>query len=405
MKKGKLSRMGRRRFTKIATAMGVSWASLVYGTQEGLVKAMRKNEVPYVRYLRGEPEPTGNGREPIYDSIPRDEWGDRWTAVDLRGKVANRIYEKWGDPQIIPGFSTLENSPIGFGVKVYYTTTINNDGSKRTPEPSFDEVRSELPSVGKGTAGDGNYRETRENIPIIVERRTVRPSSHCIDTLFKDPYDSVPGGLRVDMSSWGSMTAPFYSSKHGGEGWISSGHVPDSTGEDVLQGGNSDATGWEKIGEVSYIKVTTNSDIDFSIVKDTVSGKVPYERMADDDGDDGYEFYIDGIVTDDTLVNDAGTSETYYTQAYKTGRKSCTIIGTGGVSTDPSWVSCTSDVDSGDSGGALYTHGPRDGVFIAGVIAQKINDDDDSDDYCGNDAKCTTAETVENHGDGYFTTW
>lgn len=65
--------MSRRRFTEVAAAAGVSLSSLYWGTKEGLAAAADENEIPYVKFLHGMPEPVGDGREPIYDSIPREE--------------------------------------------------------------------------------------------------------------------------------------------------------------------------------------------------------------------------------------------------------------------------------------------------------------------------------------------
>ena len=65
--------MSRRKFIKTASAAGVSASSLYWGSQSGLAAVAEEDEVPYVKFLHGTPEPVGDGREPIYDSIPRKE--------------------------------------------------------------------------------------------------------------------------------------------------------------------------------------------------------------------------------------------------------------------------------------------------------------------------------------------
>jgi hypothetical protein len=90
----KVSDMSRRKFIKTASAAGVSASSLYWGSQSGLAAAAEEDEVPYVKFLHGTPEPAGDGREPIYDSIPRKEWERRWTTVDLRDKIGRQLNKR-----------------------------------------------------------------------------------------------------------------------------------------------------------------------------------------------------------------------------------------------------------------------------------------------------------------------
>lgn len=207
-KRRELMRMGRRRFVEAALSLSIAAESIRFGTRNGIVRAADVDEVPYVKYLKGDPTDP-HGREPIYDTIPREEWIRRRTALNLRARVDRAIRRNWGVSSITPVFVAMEGSPTGFGVRVEYEILVDREGTTRTPEPSFEEVRATLPEKADVTAGDGEYRETRRNIPIRVVRTESR--RHCDDTSVDGPVQEgiysyasdtgrVPGGVPISRS-------------------------------------------------------------------------------------------------------------------------------------------------------------------------------------------------------------
>lgn len=396
------SKMGRRRFFKNAAAAGVSASSLYWGTQEGLAAAAEPDEVPYVKFLHGAPKPEGDGRKPIYDSIPREEWERRWTAVNLRDNVARQLKQKYDTNLISAEFEPMKQSPTGFGVSIAYIEVTRNGEVTDSPDVPKEQIEDSFGGTGSGEAAKDEYHATREGIPIVVERRQERGIG-CGEATLMDQktINAISAGIDVtcvDEGS-GSLTAPFMSNDYG-EGWIISGHVAGgelggAAGTVVKQG---EAGGEERIGEVRDSQVFGH--IDWAFVEDTESEKYPVEATAEPEDISSADYEIGGITTDDTLVNKAGTSETFYTQGVSTERLASTINKVGGSGT--SYVVSEHDVTDGDSGGILF--GVGDGgtyAYVAGSLRAEVNEDNDGDD-CPDDAESTTAETIENKAKGYF---
>lgn len=400
----KIGGVNRRKFIKTAWAAGVSASSLYWGSQSGLAAAAEEDEVPYVKFLHGTPEPAGDGREPIYDSIPRKEWERRWTAVDLRDKIGHQLNERYNTDLIAPEFTSMSSSHTGFGVKVVYTKIVQNGEVVRSPDIPFNDVKEEFEGNGKGEAAKGKYHAVREDIPIIVTQRN-EENIGCSESDLMDQItiDGIPAG--VDMTAVneasGSLCASFNRSDYG-EGWIVSGHVVGgelggASGTVVKQGKPGSE---EKIGEVRDSQV--NADIDWAYVKDTESSKYSVEQVAQENDMTSTDYKIGGIVNDDTLINKTGTDEPFYTQGEQTSRLREILIEVGGIGS--SYVTSEHDTADGDSGGILFGVGDNGTyAYVAGVMKSAVNEDNDGDS-CNDDTKSTTAETVENKANGSFLT-
>jgi hypothetical protein len=400
----KVSDMSRRKFIKTASAAGVSASSLYWGSQSGLAAAAEEDEVPYVKFLHGTPEPAGDRREPIYDSIPRKEWERRWTTVDLRDKIGRQLNKRYNTDLIAPEFTLMNSNHTEFGVKVVYTKMVQNGEVVRSPDVPFSDVKEEFEGNGKGEAAKGRYHAVREDIPIVVTRRA-EENVGCSEEDLMDQItiDGIPAG--VDMTAVneasGSLCAPFHRNNYG-EGWIVSGHVVGgefggASGTVVKQG---EAGSEEKIGEVRDSQV--NADIDWAYVEDSVAGKYTVEKVAQENDMASTDYEIGGIVNDDTLINKADTDETFYTQGEATSRLNNTLINVGGIGS--SYVISEHDTTNGDSGGILFGVDDNDYyAYVAGVMKSAVNEDNDGDS-CNDDTKSTTAETVENKADGCFLT-
>lgn len=395
-------KMSRRSFTKAAITSGVSATSLYYGTQEGLAQQASTDQVPYVKFLRGMPKPYGEGRRPVYDSIPREEWERRYTAIDVRQRVARWISQKYRQSGITAEFVPDESSPTDFGVRVVNTVT------KGKKEVSTSQLRSEFEGKWTGEAGPKGSKVTRQGIPVVVKERYEAQTgcSENHDGLSKKNLDEIPGGVDIDVpdaGAEGSLTAPFYNKGGYGVGWIVAGHVVNinnnngGSGYDVLQGEDGIE---DKIGKARY--GNNAIDADWAYIENTESGTSAISRVADEENIVYRDYPIGGIATNDTLKNKVGTDETFFIQGLASGRVSGTILGTGGGLNGPSYVGTSHDNTTGDSGGILFGTGPNDYyAYVAGTVYAQTGSDDDGDG-CRDDTKSTTAETVEDRGNGYF---
>lgn len=368
-----LNRMSRRRFLRTATAMGVSASALAYGTQDGLVAAADENEVPYVRYVNN--YPGDRESEPVYASIHRDEWEVRHTADDAAEKIGHQIEDQgWETGLVAPGWGADEDTPNGFGVHVEYRTVVHADGSVSEPAPSYDEVRRKLPNTINGEVSDGNGGTHSRQVPVKVERvrdeKTIQTSGNPADP-------DTPGGYKVESASGDYFTlCATFDSDYNGLGSITTGHATDLNENVICQG--------DVIGDVE--DRNNGIDIDWAFVDD--DGENHVSQLTDGDGSQMLE-QVSGIVSDSAMKNDAGTSETYYTQGKVTERTACTVIGVNGFGS--SWVKVSSDVQDGDSGGPVFNVSGSD-AYIGGVIVSNVS----------GDCKATTAETVQNKALGKF---
>jgi len=393
--------MGRRRFVKKAIGVDVSVASLQYGTKEGLAEAADDSEVPYVKFLHGNPN-SKEGREPIYGSIDRNEHIRRRTAIDLRNRTTSRLRRAYSDELLQHAeFVPMSHSHTGFGVRIPYQEHHDRNGDVTTPEPSFEEVQEEFERSGRGEVGEGEEAtgESRENIPIRVKR--VVSEDTCVDNeqdeINRVAIENVRAGVDMtfqsDAGPKGSLCAAF-NSKEYGEEWISSGHLT-QPGDDAYQG---------PLDSLQKVGITRQADvfgeIDWAYIENTEGSVEPTAKLADPEGIESNDAPIGGIVADRTLENKAGTEETYYTQAQRTSRLSGSLTKIDGVGS--SYVRATHDVTFGDSGGLFFGFGPNDFyAYVGGVIFDQVGDDSDGD-ACGDDVRCTTAETVENKAGGHF---
>lgn len=375
-----LTRMSKRRFLKVASGMGVSAASLQYGTQEGLAQAADEDTVPYVEVVRRTED---GGEEPIYAQIARDEWEVRHTADDAAQQVGGMVVDQgWNTSLVRPTFHVDGNG--GFHVEVEYKTLVDTDGDKQTPEPSHEEVRRELPNTVKGEAGKGEHKATRQ-VPVIVREQREEKVS-CMDTDTR--YDENVGGAQpcycFDTQAFSTVCSWFDHDNYG-KGVLVSGHAfNDLSGID----------GHEMEYDVQYRGTAKDgydgNDVDWAFVKIDVSGGFATIAMSNGSNTGRFEEMM-GKVPNSTLKNDAGSSTTYY----KRGRATCQKSGgIAGVAFD-GW-SCEFDKDSqgGDSGGPVFKKkGTIDEAYIAGLtVADKT--------YGG--TKATTADKLETEAPGSF---
>lgn len=387
----KLQRMNRRKYLKTLGALGVSATSLRFLSKETLAQTTDnpEDEVPYVAYYRTVDKQPGQPpkRKPVYETIPRDEWVRRHTAINVRDKLADQLRKEGIEASA--SYTGMDQSPTGFGVKIRYPIHIDAKGNRHTPEISVEQLESRLPSRMTGVAGKNKFEEKRENIPVVVEGVVERDV--CTYDYDHD-WDYYPGGAAVDVDIGSSTnlgsTAGSYHHPSYGDGLITAGHVVDSSGNEIWRAGTADDIGTGR--DVTY--GTTINDIDYAFIE-----------MDDDENPSSYvvnsdntskKYPIRGTVSNQALENHVDDSSwTVYTQGRSTCRSSGYVKDTVGLWGATDAVITSQDVDPGDSGGTLFRVNNGD-AYICGNIIQEVNS--------GTDAKSTTAETLEDHMGGYY---
>lgn len=378
--------MGRRRFVRTMSALGVSGVTINYLTQDTLAKVTDdpENEMPYTAYLRVIKKEPGKPpvREPVHRTIPREEWERRHCTIDARQKIGNLLEEFTSTNLVRPAYAAVPESHIGFGVEVLYQSVKSSDGTIRSPEKSIEEVRNFLPNTIDGEVGEGDYKSRRDHIPVIVKETPTRDLS----------FDSsVPGGVWTedgDSEESGTICGTFHDNSDGGDGWITAGHVVGSSGT-VEHPDNDD---------IGTVKDYYNDGIDIDCAFfDADFTETPWSAIASGPFSSSVDLEIGGIVTDSQLNNHVDDSNyTLYTQGIATDRTSGTIEK---MLFNDAAVVTTHDTESGDSGGPLFRVIPdsedMDDAYIAGDVIKEIGSGDAN-------TKSTTADTVENKLGGSF---
>jgi len=353
--------------------------------------------VQYVHFIKskkigpGEPK-----RSPIYRTMPKDEWDRRKAATKATNKINQDIRNKWGATLIRPFFTTLDDSPIHFGVRVDYRIIKDNKGNKKSPGPKLEEVRNKLPD--EVTV---EYNGDKFTSSVKVNKSASQQTADCGESvndmggeLWKD---NVPGGVPCYADGRGSFCASFYETDYSGPGLITSGHVAGEIGNNVYQNSTH-------IGDV-FDLTNNNQGVDWAFVR--LSGPYsPEYYIADESNNNGdLDYTVDGIVTDEGLMADVDTNEIYYTQGRESRRESGTL-GEMGVNDRYGGdgyndVKSAHDVGDGDSGGPLFRiDSSSTGAYIGGVVYAKFTYWP-FDNNCGN-CLSTTAETVEEDAPGFF---
>lgn len=402
----KLSRMGRREYMQTLAALGVSASTLRYGTQKGLAAASSdpKREIPYVAYLEVVSKEPGEPpvREPIYETIARDEWAARHAAINARDDVSRLLKRQNRFEGVSIAATGMDQSPTGFGVKVQVPVGGDKLGIE-SPGSTIRDIKELVPSAVDVSVAHGRYSETFRNIPVRVKKSNVRLTA-CARCQQENERKYIPGGTPIyvpgtdsEPTNDGSVTGSFQHSDYG-EGWITASHVVyNREGEEVHQAG-------DKIGDVKQT-YNDNEDIDCAFIKPTSTEKVTSNIATANN--DGIDMRISGIVTNSTIENNIGNTDyRVKSQGQTTCRNDGYIQDTYGIWGGTSAVGTSNEVDPGDSGGALFHIDSNDTAKIVGnIFAERGPEESDSDlEDCGKYKYCegTTSKTIEGTLDGYF---
>ena len=386
----KLERMGRRRFMENLSGVGVSATTLQELTQDELTEVTHdpEEEIPYVARLRGD----GDTRVPEYETIPREEWERRKTALNARDQVSQLLDQQFGNHPYSVAFAPKDQSPTGFGVEVRNPVAVDEHGARANPSKSIEELEDVLPNKMEAEVRELEEEVTREGIPIDVLNQEQELVS------YNQPnYDNVPGGIAIGTTiEGGTLCAPFHSNDHG-VGWTTAGHVVKER-----NGSGQNPVNQDYDGGIIYIGTSKDgffddNDLDYAFIENDndKDNKEISKWIVDNDASEK-EFKLTGIVSNEELENSVGDSSyELYGQGRTTGRQSGQIVGITGNGTETvetDWVA-----KDGDSGGPLFYKNDSDEAYIAGIVyaARGLPGFEDR-------TASTTAETTEIELDGYF---
>lgn len=251
--------MGRRRFLGAVAGLGVSSAALQYLTKDVVASVDLDSEVPrlsklshtnHEAVLRREEKPK---REPVFYTIPRDEWAVTETAHAAAARVNELLEAKGVSEGVTAGVTTItRNHHSEKAVIVKRTVSRTIDGDTVEPAATTQELKGLLPDSIAGTAGDGEYLQTIEDIPITIETEEMSLSVRAEETTnapgneYNRRYRPVPAGSVLQWGGagrlYGTVGTPVHDGNHNEYNLVSAGHVildeemcqPDTGGGDQI---------------------------------------------------------------------------------------------------------------------------------------------------------------------------
>ena len=388
----KLQRMGRRRFLRTLTGLGVSGAALNYLSRDAVAEADLDEEVPrlgklrhtnHEEVMRGEPPE----RESIHYTISRDKWAVVETAHDAASQVTERLKSAGFEDGARAGVTTVtRNHHDQKAVVVKRTVGETTDGQAITPGVSEDELKDTLPATVSGTAGGGKYQRTIEDIPVEIQTERVAhplpteqpaPDATGPGDHYEHKYRPVPGGACIQWGtafpgSCGTSCAPAYNQDAEQYDLVTAGHVTKSEKihqpKDDLRNNHQIGTRIDDKYKVDHPPKRAPPSFDAGVISLSVDHR---HTFAADDGDNSYldDYLITGIIGRDKLKDNENSDFEILRRGTESGMKEGTL---GNVYVDDDAFDADTDGEPGDSGGPHFTREKYDGVYsyevyIAGV--------------------------------------
>lgn len=371
----KLQRMNRRRFLNTLTGLGVSGTALSYLTKDEIADIDFDEEVPRLGRVRHiNHRAVTNGEEPereaIYYTIRREKWAVVETAHDAASQVNDMLEAAGLDSRVSAGVTTLtRNQRSQKAVVVKRTVTERADGETITPDATKDQLKEMLPDTVAGTAGEGQYQRTIDQIPVKIETERMSLSDTGPGSHYDHVYRPVPAGSNLVKSNnrYGSGCATAHNDDADKYDLISAGHIVKT--EKMYQ---NEVESGDKIGTRRDEKTDDPGTPAPAFDAGVVDLEPDYSyRFASDSGNDEYwdDHHIFGIVGRDKLKDNENDSLTIYRRGARTGMERGNL---GDVHDDDHAFDTAADENDGDSGGPHFTrvydseHGIWE-VYIAGV--------------------------------------
>lgn len=369
-----LRKMGKRRFLKTLSSIGVSYSALANLDKESLQNLTDdpKREVPMLESLvhtnheeikRGEPPK----REANFFTVPRDQWAEIKGADKASIKLEKQIQADESLPDLRVAVQTRsERSKTR-------KTLIPEVPSRLLEETdlTIDLIQSKLPNSLSVEVAEGEHREQVTDIPVIMEV----VSGGQLTNYYDYEYRPVPGGVQLSQPGGDgdcTLATPAYDSPNGYV-MVTAGHCAESGSMDVYQPNDPWYTDDNKIGQIDQVvgQNYTDSDVekfDAATVDMNSSTTVTY-KIAQDEQDSYLRRDIGGILSWDAITAwEGGSTEINY-QGRTTGRSSGSVNKTYSSTKNFALIG-GNGVEGGDSGGPMYRRqcATCDELLIAGVI-------------------------------------
>lgn len=372
----RLASMGRRRFVKYLSGIGVSAPLINNITTDGLLSITSdpNKEVPYIRrWVHSNHEEVTNGqkpdREPIYDTISRDKWVKVESAFDGARQLNTLLKKNFGQNTLVDAGVTKIGRNSEHAVVVNYSTLVEDTpmgtSVRETPTPSVEMVEDLAPSKINGVAGrDGEKSWTVQDIPVIVEQKERFDGGSCGDWYNTEYGDTIPAGTQIAMGngSGGTTGSPAYAGGSLGNTMVSCAHVLNETNR-VYQ---PDANVSNRDGTV--VETTKNYYDDHGYFDDN-NGEHFQHKLAHNNGGTK-NLQIQGTVSWQTIKNNTGNEN--YTVKKQGGRTGVTQGHIKDSYNRGKRLFITAGSDRGDSGGPMYRT-QNGNVYMVGVYAWSHN--------------------------------
>lgn len=364
--------MGKRRFLKTLSAIGVSGAALAHMSKETLAETTDEPEkqiprLKRIRHTNHEAVVTGEEApetEPEFYTIPRE--------VHIRNQCTNAVEQamnaRFKDDEQVSArvIHDAPESDTGRSVRLEVQTIIDRDGERATPSLTVPEVKNRVPDQAQGKINLKGKTHTRSGIPIEVKEVTLEETAY-----FNNDYKpNVPAGCQIETAAFGTMCTPVYDYDRGESVWVTAGHVVQGETDTNVSHPTFDPYGYNNnlIGESD--KVLPNGDGDIATIAPLDSNYPSYTFADIGGGTTSYDVY--GTLGQD-MINDNNINNLYL-QGRTSGRLYGDILS---YNTTDHQVRLDIDAEKGDSGGPYYWVDNGE-AYIAGVHAV-IADYEDGD--------------------------
>lgn len=371
-----LRKMGRRRFIESLTALGVSSGAAAALTPEQLsgLTDDPTSEVPRLGWYEFQnkeavfegaepPQP-----EPTYYTVPREQWKQTEGAK----KASQQLLSRFDDAQVHTAIRSHDN---GVGVEVQYERLVRKvDGERitvREPSADIDDLKASVPDKASTQVTFGDKTDTVENIPVTFREKTnIEETRPCDEPApsgcyFDREYRPLGGGCEMGgegkSGCWATLGPPAYSNDVGEYVMTTAYHAVDESDEDPVH----QPTDGNYIGDLHDYITGSNGD---AAVIDVARKDDRYVTMGIcDDGSDGMDWGVAGMVGQDRIEDMVATDEYIYVQGRRTGRNGGTIMTHDSGRSDPR-VGYEISTDGGDSGAPIWDF--KDGnAYIIGIHA------------------------------------
>lgn len=361
----RMSRMGRRGFTKTLAALGVSGSTLRSVPYESAAEEVGD---PRDEVLRAVSHKHTNHKEVVEQNAPPKRETktklidrDRWVNIEAFPVAAAKVSESFDQyPQVV--VKPLNKPNKGKRVFVDYTFDTENGSS---PSISFEEVKRLAPSsvTGELTWGEHGNKTASREYKVVVRKNRTEPTAK-----FDSKYRPVPAGCQIQNPNdleYGTIGATVYDNENYEYAWATAAHVTNrNTGVSILQPGSFDAIG-------SVDRVLSSGDGDVEVI--TPDGVDTTQQLAAEDG--GYDTGLKGVFAEDELNDMADRNEVVSFQGRTSGDVLTEMTGVGydvGVRTHLADRS-----QGGDSGGVQYDFDSNGDRLSIGIIGGNFGNDGD----------------------------